>query len=257
MLIVQGNCYDTYMRWTEYVLKEIPTELQSHIAGVAMAGAALGTGFLEDIERVAYVPYLPFETNYLHILGVGSVKRLIPLLALLRSGYFQKDMQISYDSTTHTMGLAVGRYCLGEKSIDIFRHVDQNYLNIYNDMNSKYDLEGQGIDMKVFHKCVNSAGEYYTDDKNYVDIKANEYYNIKSGYVSSSIENFTRMIDECYQSEKVLLRVAEKNRVLIEAVALLRIKTLEEFQNWEKEYGKHVHSRRISNIELSTLESFM
>jgi hypothetical protein len=257
MLIVQGNCYDSFMKWTEFVVKEIPTELHQYIAGVAIAGSSLGSGYLEDIERVAYIPYLPFETKYAHILGVGSAKRMLPLIALLRSGYFPKDYNFSYDSTSHTMGLAVGRYYIDNGIIQIFRHLDKNYLRIYNDMNTKYGLERQKIDMKKFHKIINSAGEYYTQSKKYVDNLAKEYYNVKVGFVCSMIDNFTKTIDDCYKSEKYLLDVANRYRVLIETNALLKIKTLGEFQNWEKEYGKHVHSRRISNVELSTLESFM
>lgn len=264
MLIVQGNCYDSSMKWTEFVVDEIPKELQPFIAGLAIAGSSMGSGFLEDIERVAYIPYLPFETNYAHVLGVGSGKRMLPLLALLRSGYFPKDYHISYDSTSHTMGLAVGRYYIDNNIIQISRHLDKNYLRIYNEMNEKYDLVGQDIDMTKFHKIVNSHGNYYTIERatgtksgKYLDNEAKDYYNVKVGFVCSMVDNFTKVINECYKSEKFLLNISQKNRVLIEINALLKIKTLDEFQAWEKEYGKHVHSRRISNIESNTLESFL
>ena len=264
MLIVQGNCYDSFMKWTEYVVDEIPKELHPFIAGLSIAGSSMGSGYLEDIERVAYIPHLPFETNYAHVLGVGSVKRMLPLLALLRSGYFPKDYHISYDSTSHTMGVAVGRYYLDEGIISIFRHRDKNYLRIYDDMNEKFDLQGQNIDMDKFAEILNISGKYYTLERSsknsngkYLDNKAKDYYNVKVGFVCSMISNFTKVVDRCYNDEKYLLKLAQRNRVQIETSALLKIKTLDEFQVWEKEYGHHVHSRRIGREATATLADFL
>lgn len=257
MLIVQGNCYDSYMKWTECVVDEIPKELHGKIAGLAIAGSSLGTGFLEDIEKMAYVPFLPFETKNVHILGVGSLKRLLPLVAFIKGGHFSDDYHFSYDSTSHTMGIANGRYFLGDTTVNFSRHRNQTYLNIYNDLDGKYKLNENGVSFDKFFEIVNTHGGYYTFDKQYDYKRAADYFNVKAGFICSSIENFQKSVSDCYESEKHLKKIAERYRVLIEIIALLNIKSLEQFQNWKNEYGKYIYSRRITNSEPSTLEAFL
>jgi queuine/archaeosine tRNA-ribosyltransferase len=111
MLITQGNDYDSYMKWTEYVVKELTPYHISRIGGIAMGAAALGKGPLEDIKRAFYFTQLPIEleSRHLHLLGVGSVYRMLPNIVFIQNGMYH-NVELSYDSTTHTSGVTQGRY---------------------------------------------------------------------------------------------------------------------------------------------------
>ena len=256
MIIAQGNCYETYMAWVEYILKEIPSSYYQHIGGIAMGAAALGTGPLEDIERAAYATKLPFQMDepYIHILGVGSIRRLLPYIALAKSGYYPKNIHLSYDSTTHTSGVSMGLYYL-DGGMSITRQFSEDYVTIYNDINSKYDLAGKGIDVYQFHHMINQNSSFYYDDKreNVDKDKMMLYYHNLLGYICSSISNFTYTINRCLKSKDVLISVADKNKVSMEINALLYIKDLQDFKEWNNRFGNSTKSKRIKDT-MATLE---
>lgn len=253
MIIAQGNDYDSYMNWVEYILKELPPSYLPHIGGIAMGAAALGTGILEDMERAAYSTNLPFQMDepYVHILGVGSVRRMLPYIALARSGFFPKNLHLSYDSTTHTSGVSIGLY-YHKKAMTIGRDYKLNYdeyNTIYNDINDKYDLASKGIDIEMFFNSINSNSAYYNDrDNNNIDKdKMKLYYHCLMGFISSSIGNFTHKINRCLQSEKFLNEVANQNKVSAEITALLNIDNIDKFLKWKNNVTSSIRSKRIQN----------
>ena len=100
---------------------EITKEHADHIGGVAMGSAALGMGQLEDVKRAFYVTQMPFERPFhLHILGVGALRRMLPFILFKQNGLY-KNINISYDSTTHSMSLDNGLFYFSfyNKQLDI------------------------------------------------------------------------------------------------------------------------------------------
>jgi hypothetical protein len=88
-IILQGSGADTYKRWGEYLLDEVPAELHHRIGGVAMGSAALGMGPLEDVKRAFYVNSVPLARPFhLHVLGVGALKRILPYLLFSQTGLY-------------------------------------------------------------------------------------------------------------------------------------------------------------------------
>ena len=263
MIIAQGNDYDSYMYWVEYILKEIPPSYLPYIGGIAMGGAALGTGVLEDMERAAYSTNLPFqmEEPYVHILGVGSVRRLLPYIALSHSGFFPKNLHLSYDSTTHTSGVSIGLYYY-KKAISLGRDYKQHYNSynaIYNDINDKYNLAGKGIDLMMFHESINSNSSYYNDrvNNNIDKDKMMLYYHCLLGFVSSSISNFTKKINQCLKSKDYLIKIADENKVYSDINSLLNIDTIDKFLKWKNANSSSIKSKRIQNERPQTLDGFM
>lgn len=259
MIIAQGNCYETYMSWVDFIMKEIPSSYYKNIGGIAMAAAALGTGTLEDIERAAYATKLPFQMDepYIHILGVGSIRRLLPYIALAKSGYYPKNMHLSYDSSTHTSGLSMGSYHFNGKITSITRTFNKDYYTLYEDINSKYDLCSKGIDVHKFYNIINSNNEYfYNVNKENVDKERMiSYYNALIGYVCSSISNFTHTIDSCLKSKDSLITVAHKNKLTCEINSLLNMRTIDDFKYWYNTYGSYTKSNRIKD-SIATLDTF-
>jgi hypothetical protein len=264
MLIAQGNDYESYMLWTQYVIDEIPSSYYKHIGGIALGAAALGTGIMEDIERAAYAPHLPFQmdTPYFHVLGVGSVRRLLPYLSLMRSGYYPKNTHLSYDSTTHTSGISIGLYYLnGGYPIDRTLYnpngfVNQIYVELYADLNKQFDYEGKGIGMELYHKMLNSDSSFYHDRvRKYIDIeKMKLYYHAHTGFYSGAIANFTHDIKRCLRSERFLREIAVRNKVGKEVSALLQHTDLDSFLKWKTAHGSMTKGKRIKDAAPAQLD---
>ena len=260
MIIAQGNCYDTYMKWMEYLLDEIPQSYYEAIGGVAFGSAALGNGVFEDFQRAAFVSKMPFEMKnpYVHILGVGSIRRLIPYLVLMRNGYYPDNLHLSYDSTTLTSGLSLGNYYINDGLFGISRSFGEKYIILYNDINSKYGLDAKGICVNEFFKAINSTTDYAKEsDGQDVDVeKLKKYYNCHISYVASSIRNFTKTVIDCKNDTRRLFSVSEKYGISKEVHSFSKVKTLDDFNYWQSAVRSSIRSKKVSNEKPSTLETY-
>lgn len=258
LLIAQGNDYDSYMFWVEYLLKELPDEYKKSIGGIAMGAAALGTGILEDMERAVYSAQLPLdmEEPYIHILGVGSIRRLLPYIALAHSGYFPKNLHLSYDSTTHTSGLSVGIFFIDDANLSINRNFSIDYETIFRNVNEYYNLDKLGINVKSFHEMVNSNSSFYMKNNVIDKDKMILYYNSLMGFICSSVANFTNTINNSLTSEKKLLKIAHKAKVSRDIGMLLGVKNIDDFLKWKSTHSFATRSQRISADKPTSLDSF-
>lgn len=116
LAIIQGNDLETASIWVDEMFKEIPKELLGHIRGVAIGSPCIGSGEVEAIEKLFWFTELniPIKNPQLHILGMGTIKGILPLACFFRSGMIH-DTHVSYDSTTHTAMNIRGRYYFGRK----------------------------------------------------------------------------------------------------------------------------------------------
>jgi len=257
MIISQGNDYESYMLWVEYLLKEIPSSYFKHIGGLAMGAAALGTGLLEDFERAAYAPHLPFQMDdpYFHILGVGSVRRLLPYLAFIKAGFYPKNTHLSYDSTTHTSGVSIGLYYLNggypinRTLVNPNGFVNHMYIELYEDLNKRFQWAEKGIDMQLFHKAVNSDSSFYHDrEAKHIDIERMKlYYHVQTGFYCGAIANFTYDIEQSLLSKKFLIDMAVKNKLGREIIAACNMPDLKSFLSWKDKHGNLAKSKRVSD----------
>ena len=136
MIILQGNCFDTYQQWTDIVLNEIGHSNWKYIDGIALGGAALGQGVYEDLQRNFYCTHveLPSEIKikHYHLLGVGSLFRMLPMMALIRDKKI--DAHISYDSTTHTGGISRGNYFISDVPTNFPQYKDKYFYIVLDDI---------------------------------------------------------------------------------------------------------------------------
>lgn len=240
-LIIQGNDYDSYMRWTEYCLEEIPKDHHDYICGVAMGGAALGTGFLEDIKRAVFFRQLPINTKekYLHILGVGSVKRLIPYLTFTQSGYYDESTVISYDSTTHTSGVDMGQYySLKDSGIISF---SRPFTNMYQQINDEITANVPGYDFNAhqLHHALNSNTTTYTKD-------ISDFVYLRNAFLVSSIKNFMKVVESVQKDKETLIIRADDIKGGGGALrALYNIKNKSDYEYWLTQYGNRIPSSPV------------
>lgn len=255
MLILQGNCYDSFMKWTDYALREIPSSYQEYLKGLSISAACHGDGMMEDIERAILIPNLP-HNNHIHLLGAGSVRRLLPYVIFVQNGYYSDDAYISYDSTSLASCTAMGRYFIGDGQFNFTRQMSEEYEWIYNSTNEKFNLKQHDIDVNLFHKIINSNISYFNKDEVIDEHKMKLYFLVYTGAIVSAIGNFTECIHKCMTDKNYLTEAAKRYKMLHEVEHLLNIRNYDDFVYWKKHAASTVKSRKISQHNFNTLESF-
>jgi hypothetical protein len=252
MFIVQGGDLDTYIKWCELALEEIPKELHERIGGVAMGAGGIGNGMFEDCKRAFYYTQTPlFEmNNHLHLLGIGAVSRMIPTLAMIKSGLCV-DKHISYDSTTHTSGVQMGRYYGPE-----FKWVQPGKYFI-NEKGPEYSLINEDIKKNItsynvsdefFHEVMNISVRKYqakTGDPNPPILAFNAYF-------ASSTINFLRHLDVMRKDFSQIHSVMRDDEYTAMMV-FSEVKNRTDFEKWEKDMGRYLPSQAVRDGTPATL----
>lgn len=262
--IAQGNDLDSYVRWTELALEEIPKELHEFIGGVALGAVALGTGTLEDCKRAFYYTQLPLSktTHHFHLLGVGSVSRLLPVIAMQHHDVYQNTL-VSYDSTTHTSGVQMGRYYGPD-----FQWITPGRL--FRDDEGHYQTEngGQGAaDYSFINADVRKyVKDYIVDDDFFMEamnIPVRAYQKLHNGdflppleafsaYFVGSTMNFMRHVEAVSNDfTQAHGLVSEMTYSAIEAMR--SIKTRQDFEYWLQHAGTSLDSSPIEDGQPASL----
>lgn len=250
ILIAQGNCYDTYLKWVDYVLDEIPTSDHKYIGGVAMGAAALGTGPLEDIERAFIFSQLPMDKSHLHILGVGASRRMLPYMVFMQNGSYD-GVTVSYDSTTHTSGVELGLFYLSSReTLSFTRKFDRDYETLYNEVSTLGTLDG--IDVKAFHEIMNYGYTRYVEELGKKDF---DYMRVRTSFTVKSIMNFVAYMDDLYESKQAVLNAAIESKMHGPIKHLYDVKTKQDWDYWLSHFSRAVKSNRVKSGELSALDA--
>lgn len=268
-MICQGGNLETYLEWIDTILETVPKEDHNRIGGVAMGGAALGTGPLEDIQKAFFASQVPVrdETGklHLHILGVGAVSRMIPYLIFLQNGIYG-DVHISYDSTTHTRAVETGLYyMLGEiqkgefksgegKTLkyDRARSCDnplvgearafvpnREYEVMFEDVKKYWPLN---MTLEKFHEVLNTPSIAYLEK--YGSLL--DWYEGRTTMCCASIKNFMYQIEKYMYDKEALIELANKKYPPGAAEALYDVKDVDTFNDWMNLYAPIFKSKKKS-----------
>ena len=249
ILIAQGNCYDSYMRWVEFVLDEIPSSDRQYIGGVAMGAAALGTGTLEDIERAFIFSQLPLEVNHLHVLGVGSVRRLYPYLAFKSSGLYG-DITMSYDSTSHTSGGELANYYAKDwAKISFTRQYSRYYERMFNEISEFVDVSD--LDPKKFHEIMNAGYTKYVEEQGKDEFA---WIRCRIGIIVTMISHFILHVEHVVASKENMVNDAMKHNLHNQIGFLYNVKDKADFDRWMGHFKRTVKSARVQSGQPLELE---
>lgn len=254
-LIIQGNCLETYQKWCDYVLDEIPSSKHKYIQCVAMGAAALGQGANEEVFRATIFPFLPvYEyTHHLHLLGIGAYSRLVPYF-IAKETVYADDIYISYDSSRHASDVIFGRYHYADfTELQVPRYVlhDTHHL-IFRDIISKFGedaLMGFGID-DLYYMTTNSGGNVISNPK-YGERILKTYFQFL--WTMGSILNFTRDVQKLSNKETLLDTVNQNNRKVYET--LYEVKSLDDYLAWDRDIGRYLKSDRVSSHAPNPLDT--
>ena len=256
-VIIQGSSYDTYKRWAELVLEEVG-DLQDHIGGVAMGSAALGMGQLEDVKRAFYVTQMPFKRPFhLHVLGVGALRRILPYILFSQSGMYE-GIDISYDSTTHSMSLDNGLFYFsyskkaagspyGGTSVKMGRVYSNIYRTVTEEINA---VCGTNYTPEEYHVLMNTGvGVYLERGGKFIDVMR-----ARLAFILTNVHNFTRDVNALTESKELFLKFCREKGCENEYATLFDVKTLADFEHWEKNVGIHMESEPVNTQPPVSLE---
>jgi hypothetical protein len=251
-IILQGNCYDTYMSWAEQLLSQVPQELQSRIGGIAMGAAALGTGPLEDVKRAFIASQIPLRNEegklHLHILGVGSPRRLLPYLIFCQNGLYD-HIEISYDSTTHSRAAETGLYFMNGKTHNFPRAMCDMYQTMYNEIEK---VEPVMRTLEEFHKVMGMGSGAFVEQGG----TFHTWLRCRYLLILSSMRNFMERIETLMVDPEEIIRFSASLGLEHQFRNLYNIKTLEDFRRWESDQylGGSMKSMAVKSHAPATLE---
>lgn len=251
--IIQGNNSDDMMVFYDRIVSELDDEDYDYISGMAIADTCMGNGELESIEmlrgakRITDVCHDNIK-KHLHILGVGSISRMRPILFLTKSGYLNTFEKISYDSSSHTSTfdyglLKVNGTCRALGSVRTPKaeaHFNNVYQLFHKFLSSKV-TEGEFLDIILGdgkrdwkYSTVKDLGIKLSDEKMIIAFLA------KAIHTYYQIDNFITCIDGVLDEE-----IAKNQHI----GALLRITDETIMKSWMNSAKSSVKSKRILREE--------
>lgn len=253
--IIQGNCYDSFMKWGEVLEKHINDDYKPLIGGIAMAGTSLGRGMLEDLEKAFHVPQLPisFGKKHLHLLAVGSVRRLAPTLLAMQTGYYPKDMFVSYDASTMSKHLHVGIYHNADgRLLNIKRQYNHNYKKVHDLLMKQFPDEYKLTieDLFEFNNTNMTTQRAKGREKEFVDLVLMRFF--------GATRNFINLADKCLEDKDSLFRLFHETRNKELFDGLYETKNHGDFMYWLSHVRRYIVSNRIPKVMIkpTDLESF-
>lgn len=251
--IIQGNNSDDMMVFYDRIVAELEDDDYDYISGMAIADTCMGNGELESIEmlrgakRITEVCHDNIK-KHLHILGVGSIARMRPILFLTKSGYLNTFEKISYDSSSHTSTFDYGllkvngtcRPLGGVRTPKAEAHFKNVYKLFYSYLSSKV-TEGEFLDIILGdgvrdwkYSTVKEHGIKLSDEKMMIAFLA------KAMHTYYQIDNFVTCIDAVLDEE-----IAKNQHI----GALLRISDEAVMKSWMNSAKSSVKSKRILREE--------
>ena len=213
---------------------------------------------LEDVKRAFYVTQMPFKRPFhLHVLGVGALRRILPYILFSQSGMYE-GIDISYDSTTHSMSLDNGLFYFsyskkaagspyGGTSVKMGRVYSNIYRTVTEEINA---VCGTNYTPEEYHVLMNTGvGVYLERGGKFIDVMR-----ARLAFILTNVHNFTRDVNALTESKELFLKFCREKGCENEYATLFDVKTLADFEHWEKNVGIHMESEPVNTQPPVSLE---
>lgn len=248
VLIVHGNCMETMLEQNRIVFDTLGSK-SDYIKSVAVSTVAIGPGQLEELERSFVFKEIQREygIKHLHLLGVGSVERVLPF-ALAK---YDEDTMISYDSTSHAMSSSQGLYYNLYGKAKTTTKLKTGFHPYEWSLIEKFMRDFDGVERdprEIFDHIYVSIKERSPEERIKVLNTRQVYAASQAFYVARDIENAAKdresALNEFDQSMRPLLSTLHEDF------------TAEDFIKQKKQYSAYIVSDRVKTLgSSSSLES--
>lgn len=256
MMIIQGNNRYDMARWGEIVYSEVDEGLRDKVYGIALADTCMGNGVLETVEMCASVPMMNIPERIkknIHLLGVGSISRLIPVIELSRTKLFS-DCKISFDSSSHSQSMVMGKFlnssCKAQNLGKVVNKVNTPIFKLVYDEINKYYSHSVTFDEYL---------KYVTDHLNTTRHLNGEFSeeltilgNLTFWFIPLlSARHFMDNVVQCQIDPKHYYKILNRNivKTIRPLMQLANIESSSDFDEWFKLYAKYVSSNRIERVD--------
>lgn len=257
IMIIQGNCAEDMVDYYNAITSVLEPEDYEYIGGMAIADTCIGNGELESVEMLRGAKEIskvchPNVAKHLHILGVGSVSRMRPILYLIKSGYLNTFQRISYDSSSHTstfrFGLLKVNGTCRPLGLTRTKKAEAHFRNVYDffdDMLSPILTRDEFLDMILLDG---------TTEWNYANVKKNakskgDVDKMVIAFLGNALHTYYQVANFVGCLDKVFEEDGEIDGVGKEISRLIGVKTDEDMSDWHKHLRKFVRSKRITRKE--------
>lgn len=249
MYIVQGNTENDMYEWFKHGTNVLTS--YDRIGGIALADTCIGNGVLESVEMFIAYNRIRAEfgeamtNNHIHLLGVGSVQRLMPLL-WVRESLLPEDITVSFDSTSFSMTYMMGKYGhLDGKRVR--RHELSQYMrqvvDYFEPIIRKYEPD---MDKEFFIK-------HYVDNIMSISETLNNGPADSRHVIQSHV--FATIIYQLFGFVHLLNESINDMKTSNSPLSLLQhVKDYRDYQSWHAGYSKYIDSARIQRAPGVALE---
>jgi len=274
-IILQGNSPEDWINFSNGVFEQIEWDEDiDYIEGLAIADTCIGNGILEAADMYSIIPKLncpDIIKKRLHLLGVGSIGRLAPIIAMVNSGYLPKETHISYDSTSLSSSHVFGRYKSGTGKTYNFGRVEPD-----DHVPAEFDIILSEIQDNMTRLGVNEVSKmnyeefrhYFLDStsRSFKAIWEHECPEVEKEklhngiimfvmFIISQGMNFTEQLNEIIKDSESFLSFLSKTSKTKILVSLTNVTNYEEYLKWrEFAIASNIHSNRIARVD--TYEKF-
>ena len=234
--------------WAKEMLETIPEEDFEYIGGYAIAPLNTGKGprdFVEVLDgfRRAYKDFPEYaKKKRLHLLGVGSPRRLSSVLAIVNSPIFPKEItHLSIDSTSLTSSLALGTMVNPETGTGYVTqaHAVEKTFDYFAPLLEKYYTK-QDIHDARLHVCNNVRAVARIRDCKGKNERVEDICNIMISLCP--IHELVTFFDLCYN----FVKRGYDSKALDD---LSKVTTEEEFDDWKNAFWQFMESNPVRRAE--------
>lgn len=254
MLIIQGNTFENAIEWADIILEIVPADDHQYIGGIAMGGGTFGMGEKEMVLRTVVAAEVLRRNKhikqYVHFLGIGSIRMFFAAIYLRRNGWL-KDVEISYDSTSHSSAPHMGRHVAeGARNLMFTRTLNQDYEIILDDIKKRYP--SFPYTLQEFHRNMTTSASKMTEaDGNHFPV----------------VESFVASIMTCVRNfQAELYRVDQDPARYLEAYVepqnwgkydlFKDVSDANSYKKWDREFGNTIKSKKITAMATSLMDFF-
>jgi len=259
IIIVQGNTAEDMVLYFQNIQDQLEDDDYKNIGGIAMADTCIGNGVLESVEMLKGAKAIskichPSIKKHLHILGVGSIHRMRPILYLRKSGYLDTFERISYDSSSHTSTFRFGLLKVngGCKALGMTRTARaeahfRNVFDMFEEMLTPILTQDEFLDIIL----LDGQEEWSLSNVTKNAMKMEQDKKLVA-FLSSTMHTYFQIANFVSCLDNVMQEDGENKKAID---ALLGVTTDEDMQAWKAGHGRHVKTKRIMRKEnYSTLE---
>jgi len=276
VIIVQGNTTEDMVNFYRNIESRLSPEDYDNIGGMAIADTCMGNGEAESIEMLRAAKQIADFCHanvrkHLHVLGVGSIARMRPILYLLKSGYLHEFERVSYDSSSHTSTFQYGLLKLDGtcKSIGSYKTpaVDKHFRNVYRLFADTFDnFTTEDIWMKYIFGDGTGDWKYSTIKNRLFELNAKEEIDVgimsaallcNAAHTYYQIHNFVTNLDKVMTHE---YKMFKKNPNVKEKAmnGLLGVTNEDQMNAWVLQHNSNLVSKRINRDEdIVSIEGFL